>query len=92
MDALLAGYFEAGNLGDETYLSLLDEYARREGRRFSYLSRSSESHRGSGSRLSPIRYSDLRQIDIAICKSRCVIFPGGNVLQNRTSQRSLTYY
>lgn len=92
MDAFLAGYFRAGNIGDETYVSIMRGYAARRGWSF-VCSGAGDSPRASQTEfLTRVAYNDYRAVAQAISGSRCVIFPGGSVLQNASSQRSLAYY
>lgn len=92
MDAFLAGYFRAGNIGDETYVSMMRDCAARGHWTFGYTSEAGAPGARADDPLRPVAYNDYRALVRAISQSRCVIFPGGSVLQNVTSQRSLIYY
>ena len=90
--ALLLGYFGFGNMGDEVSLQIAAEELF--GRGFcKILVLTPEQNRSVSSpkvsffnRNSPMAiFSALRQCDV-------LILPGGNLLQNETSNRSLFYY
>ena len=77
---LLIGYFGFGNPGDEAILSVVEDELDKHEIKF----------RTYGVGTSPI----LRSIGIrrAVYESAAVIFTGGNLLQNETSNLSLLYY
>ena len=77
---LLVGYFGFGNFGDETALSLIKEKL--------------SLHRIKYQVYAPSKSPGERLLGLkaALSKSRAVVFCGGNLLQNETSNLSLIYY
>jgi len=90
MNGLLVGYFGAGNVGDEGYLHILAPLQESTSCRWVVLSRNVGDTKKLG--LSPVPAFSLPAVLSAIRSAKVVIFPGGNVLQNATSSRSLFYY
>jgi len=89
---LLVGYFGAGNLGDELILKaaagfLLERFPKA---KLLYISRGQVDPPHPS--LRPLHFLDLGRIAYWAAKATAAIFPGGSVLQNRTSLRSLFYY
>ena len=77
---LLVGYFGFGNIGDDTALRVITGRLRVEGIEYTVY--------GEGVGV----YKRVFGITAALKGSRAVIFAGGNLLQNETSNRSLLYY
>ncbi len=92
MRLLLVGYFGAGNLGDELILKTAADFLmeRFPGAKLLYLSRGQADPPRRG--LRPLHFLDLGRIAYWAAKASAALFPGGSVLQNKTSLRSLFYY
>lgn len=95
-DILICGYYGFGNLGDELTLNAIHaqlqktatEYSLPRNPRFSVLAPHNISYQGLSTveRMSPIKLLS------AIRHTGLLVFGGGSLLQNKTSNRSLFYY
>ena len=93
MKFVLAGYFGFGNFGDEAILKYAVDILR-------YYYKEAEieiitqspnlAKKNLG--LAGIKRFDFKSINSAIKNSDCLIFPGGSVLQDVTSVKSILYY
>ncbi len=101
-EALLLGYFGAGNLGDELILkSFLQAYGDLlKGKGFSYVltvkSAPTEDYKaylkGILGDVEYVKISPFLPYSVLIKKASHLIAPGGSLLQNKTSSRSLILY
>lgn len=83
---VVAGYYGFGNLGDEAIRDALVGELRRSELVTPILLVASKTRKGEVKRSSPIRvFASLRG-------ASAILFGGGGLLQNRTSNRSLYYY
>lgn len=91
--AVICGYYGAGNAGDEAMLAALIRGLRRCAsiKSITVISsdpRSTEEMHG----VCAVCRHDLRAVERALAAADALIFGGGNILQDKTSTRSLLYY
>jgi polysaccharide pyruvyl transferase CsaB len=90
---LLAGYFGCGNLGDDAimlgYLSALERVSP--GHEFTIMSGNPDTLQRVHN-LRGIDRRDSKAFQDAIQKTDLLVFPGGSIFQDVTSQRSVFYY
>lgn len=85
---LSAGYFGCGNLGDDAILlALRDNWGGEVG---ALSGNPEDTHRNFGIRAWPRK--DLNQVRMALEEHDALVFPGGSIFQDITSQRSIFYY
>ena len=91
--AVICGYYGAGNAGDEAMLAVLISALRHahEGIRITVISSDPAGVAEKHGVLSVAR-SDIAGISRALAGAQALIFGGGNILQDKTSTRSLIYY
>ncbi|MHA2620398.1 MAG: polysaccharide pyruvyl transferase family protein [bacterium JZ-2024 1] len=91
MKVLCVGYFGRGNLGDDLYLSLLVPHLTAGNHQVAVLTRGPFAipHEDKVWRIAGDPVSGLIR---AVAWADLVLFPGGSVLQNASSNRSLVYY
>lgn len=88
---LLAGYFGSGNIGDDAILMGFVEATRNKPYEMRTICGSAERlMRNHG--LVGIPKTDLAAIKAAIDDCDALVFPGGSIFQDVTSQRSVFYY
>ena len=88
----LCGYYGYGNIGDELMLkALLDRLERCEdiGRVFVM---SADKQCLHGSKAQTVQRFDVARVERALASSDAIVFGGGNILQDKTSTKSLIYY
>lgn len=90
---VLCGYYGAENIGDEAMLStLVDKLKKRKSvRKITVLSADAAKTAARFGVCSVPRYN-IARISRAFAEADAVIFGGGNILQDKTSARSLFYY
>ena len=90
---VLCGYYGAGNIGDEAMLGALISSLKRAENigKITVISANPEKTRASFGTEAVARL-DFAGIKRALAESRVLIFGGGNILQDKTSTRSLVYY
>ena len=91
--AVLCGYYGAGNAGDEAMLAVLISAlkGRCAVKKITVISsnpRKTEAEHG----VFAVARGDIDAISRALAEADALIFGGGNILQNKTSTRSLMYY
>ncbi|MCU0315625.1 MAG: polysaccharide pyruvyl transferase CsaB [Fimbriimonadaceae bacterium] len=88
---VLAGYFGAGNLGDDAILMGFANAIETRGHGFQVIAKSPELlMRNLGIR--GLLRSDLGEIREALQSSDALVFPGGSIFQDVTSVKSVAYY
>jgi polysaccharide pyruvyl transferase CsaB len=90
---VLCGYYGAGNAGDEAMLGVLVSYIKGKigaGKITVISSDPTATAREYG--VAAVSRSDISAISRALAKADVLIFGGGNLLQDKTSTRSLLYY
>ena len=94
--AALLGYFGFNNLGDEAICSAAAEALKKRGiGRLAILinkGRMPSSETAQENSITAVNRTNIFKIIPAIKNTDMLILPGGNLLQNETSQRSLLYY
>jgi polysaccharide pyruvyl transferase CsaB len=92
-DVLLCGYYGYGNLGDESILSVIirELRARDPGVRICVLS-ANPKETAAFHMVDAIHRFDLVEIQRKMKKTKLFLFGGGSLLQDKTSNRSLSYY
>lgn len=92
-DALLCGYFGYGNMGDDAVLRALTDGLRRIKPDIRLCIMTASPRKTSLSYIADSVYRfDMAGVRNAMKKSRMLIFGGGNLLQDSTSNASLRYY
>ena len=93
MKFVLAGYFGFGNFGDEAILKYAVDIIRYycKDAEINVITQNPDVMKEQFG-LRGIKRFDFMQINSAIRKSDCLIFPGGSVLQDVTSVKSILYY
>ena len=92
-DAIISGYYGFKNIGDDAMLMAIINNLREYkcGIRVAVLSRDpSETRKVYG--VHSIKRTDLANIFLAMRKAKLFIYGGGNLIQDKTSTRSLFYY
>ena len=92
-DVLLCGYYGYGNLGDETLLSVIIRKLRERlpSIRICVLS-ATPKETAAYHMVDAVNRFDLAEIKRKMKKSKLFLFGGGSLLQDKTSNRSLSYY
>ena len=91
--AVLLGFYGFGNAGDETTLKIAIELLRSRGIcDISVFYSDTEFEGGEETGVKPYDRMSLSDINNALNSADVLILPGGNLLQNETSLRSLIYY
>lgn len=88
---MLCGYYGYGNVGDETVLPMILQKCKRYTERITVMSRNPHKDQRRYGVKCIGRYSLLGFMNSFHCGD-ILIFGGGNLFQNQTSQRSLIYY
>lgn len=92
-DYVLCGYFGNNNYGDdlmlESFISEIRKYDKT--KQFTCISSQVKSTRASYGVKSVFKYN-LKNIKKSLNSSSALIFPGGNIFQDKSSFRSLKYY
>ena len=90
---LLAGYFGAGNLGDDAIMQGYVEGMRAAGmdEEFEVLSGAPDSTQRYYN-LAGYDRKNMRQVSEGIDRCDMLVFPGGSIFQDATSARSVAYY
>jgi polysaccharide pyruvyl transferase CsaB len=88
----LCGYYGYGNIGDELMLrALLDRLDRCDGvGRVFVMSADNDIPKSKKAQTVP-RF-DIARVENALASSHAIVFGGGNILQDKTSTKSLIYY
>ncbi|MBQ9746176.1 MAG: glycosyltransferase [Clostridia bacterium] len=91
--AVLCGYYGYGNIGDEAMLGALTSALARSGRagKICVMSRTPAETAARFCAEAVPRY-DVRALHRAFAEADVLIFGGGNILQDKTSTKSLVYY
>lgn len=90
--AVLCGYYGAGNAGDEAMLGVLVPALRGAGVRKITVISSAPSETAEKYGVLSVARGDIAAISRALAGAQALIFGGGNLLQDKTSTRSLIYY
>lgn len=91
MRVLCVGYFGRGNFGDDLYLTLVASHLLPAGHQVGVLTRGPHAI-PDADKVLRFQAEALVGIPRAIAWADYILFPGGSVLQNATSNRSLSYY
>jgi len=91
--AVICGYYGAGNVGDEAMLSSLIAFMRKSTnvKKITVIS-SSPGKTAAIYGVNAVFRGNFEGIERALSESDVLIFGGGNILQDKTSTRSLLYY
>lgn len=92
-DVLLCGYYGYGNLGDETLLSVIIRELRRRDPSIQICVLSAKPRKTAAYHMvDAVNRFDLAEIERKMKKAKLFLFGGGSLLQDKTSNRSLSYY
>jgi polysaccharide pyruvyl transferase CsaB len=92
-DVLLCGYYGYGNLGDETLLSVIIRELRRRKPSVRICVLSANPRKTAAYHMvDAVNRFDFSGIERKMKKTKLFMFGGGSLLQDRTSNRSLSYY
>ncbi len=92
-DVLVCGYYGYGNLGDETLLSVIVRELRKRNPKIRICVLSAKPRETAAYHMvDAVNRFDLGAVQQKMKKSKLFLFGGGSLLQDKTSNRSLSYY